>query len=94
MRIYQVYQWLSDEGPQVSFYRNKAAANRAAKEHAKCSTSGDVEVYVVDIQPNKDGILKALNSVQARDCISMSEEVATHEAKNHAIEELVTEHFS
>ena len=82
MRIYQVYRWVQSDGPKVTFHRNKAEATKEAKRIAREDVlDGDVEVSVIDIPLNKDGVLRVLNRVDAQSATSPHKVIASYEPK-------------
>jgi hypothetical protein len=82
MRIYQVYRWGNSDGPQVRFFRNKAEATKEAKRVAREGISdGDVEVSVIDIPLNKDGVVAALNCVNGQYPSVPNKVIASYESK-------------
>ena len=82
MRIYQVYRWDQSNGPQVRFFRNKAEATKEAKRVAReDDLDDDVEVSVVDIPLNKDGVVRALNRVDAQSVTTPHKVIASYEPK-------------
>lgn len=87
MRIYQVHRWLNSTGPTVTFHRNKAEATKEAKRIAReCASDSDVEVSVIDIPLNKDGVVRALNCVDARSVRSPCKVIASYEPKENDFE--------
>lgn len=87
MRIYQVYRWVDSDGPKVTFYRNKAEATKEAKRIAReDDLDDDVEVSVVDIPLNKDGVVRALNRVDAQSVTTPHKVIASYEPKENDFE--------
>ena len=87
MRIYQVYRWVNSDGPKVTFYRNKAEATKEAKKIAREDVlDSDVEVSVVDIPLNKDGVVRALNHVDAQSVTVPHKVIASYEPKENDFE--------
>tara|TARA_R100001163_G_C4914620_1_gene97427 strand:+ start:167 stop:445 length:279 start_codon:yes stop_codon:yes gene_type:complete len=87
MRIYQVCRWVNSDGPKVTFYRNKAEATKEAKRIAmEDQIDGDIEVSVFDLPLNKDGVVRALNHVDAQSVTNPHKVIASYEPKENDFE--------